>query len=163
MLETLDDSSKIWIYQSDRFFSEEEILWLRELLSNFTQQWTSHNRQLKASYELIDRLFIVLAVDQSKDTASGCSVDKSVKAIQSIENHLGLNLMDRNWVACLLDPADSQPQLFHLEDFKVAYNQGLVTSESLVYDNLIYTKKDLLHNWKKPLKNAWHLNYISRS
>jgi hypothetical protein len=161
MLATLDDSSKIWIYQSNRFFSDEEVQWLHEVLSNFTQQWTSHSRQLKASYELIDRLFIVLAVDQSQDAASGCSIDKSVKVIQSIEDQLGLQLMDRLRFACLLSPSDTQPQLFHLEDFKAAYQQGILTLESLVYDNLIYTKTDLLHNWKKPLKNAWHLKYLS--
>ncbi len=161
MFGTLDESAKIWIYQSNRFLSEKEVLWLNEELDRFVKDWSSHNYQLKAGFEIQENLFVILAVDESSTTASGCSIDKSVRFLQKIEKDFNIRLMDRMIFACLLNPGEQKPSLFSLDELKEAFSIGTINKETIVYDNLVNTKKDFLHHWKKPLGNSWLNNFIS--
>ncbi|HBT09769.1 MAG TPA: ABC transporter ATPase, partial [Leeuwenhoekiella sp.] len=38
----LSDTSRLWIYQSDRKFTEEELPKLEQYLSAFLEKWTAH-------------------------------------------------------------------------------------------------------------------------
>jgi len=59
----MPDESRVWIYPSNRPFSESEIPLLKELIEQFLTQWTAHNQALEASYDLPYNRFIILAVN----------------------------------------------------------------------------------------------------
>src|SRR5690606_32974224 len=91
--------SKVWIYQSNRLFSNTDLDYLHTVLNTFVQNWSAHNHNLKAGYEIRHQRFIVLIVDETQTGASGCSIDKSVHLMKQIEEHLSIDLFDRFQIA----------------------------------------------------------------
>ena len=83
--DSLPEESKIWIYQSNRKFSDDEISQIDEDLKLFIDNWSAHGTPLNASYQLKYNRFIILAVNQENQIATGCSIDASVQFIQKLE------------------------------------------------------------------------------
>ena len=48
--DSLPEESKIWIYQSNRKFSDEEIQEIEKDLTSFLEDWSAHGQQLEASF-----------------------------------------------------------------------------------------------------------------
>ena len=79
--DTLPGTSRVWIYQANRSFSPEELTEIKAALDTFITEWTAHGQNLKAGYDIRYNRFIVLALDQSLNMASGCSIDALVHFI----------------------------------------------------------------------------------
>ena len=82
---TLPEHSRVWIYQANRSFSEEELTEIKQKLDTFITNWTAHGADLNAGYDIRYKRFIILAVDQTSQSATGCSIDASVRFIQQLE------------------------------------------------------------------------------
>ena len=91
----LPNNSRVWIYQSNREFTEKEIEFISTKAEEFINSWTRHGDDLKGSFTIKYNQFLVLAVDESFNNVSGCSIDASVHFIQALEKELQLNLMDK--------------------------------------------------------------------
>ena len=76
--ESLANSSKVWIYQSNREFSSHEGEIIKDKIESFVANWNRHGDDLNASYKIVYNQFIVLAVDEDSEGISGCSIDSSV-------------------------------------------------------------------------------------
>lgn len=147
------DTSRVWIYQSNKPFQKRDLAQVNDLVIRFVKDWTSHNHQLKATGGIIHDCFIVLIVDESMAGASGCSIDKSVRFIQFLEQEFNQNLFDRLTFAYL---ENEQVKLIHKDDLGQAYSNGTIDDETLFFDNLVKTKRDYLNKWLVPLKKSWH-------
>jgi hypothetical protein len=156
--ESLAPNSKVWVYQSNRAFTEGEINSLHAALRTFVESWTAHNNQLKGSYLILRNQFIVLAVDESQMNASGCSIDKSVHFMQVIESELGVSLFDRNRFAF---EEDQQIVLMTREEFETALHQGRIKSNTRVVNNMVFTKEALEQKWLLPFDESWHARLFS--
>src|SRR5690606_30197059 len=91
----LSDTARVWIYQANRSFTEEEIVEIKEKAQDFITQWTVHGENLRASYELRYKRFLIFALDQEFNVPSGCSIDASVRFIQQLENEYNVDLLDK--------------------------------------------------------------------
>tara|TARA_B100000508_G_scaffold132802_1_gene122066 strand:+ start:20528 stop:20998 length:471 start_codon:yes stop_codon:yes gene_type:complete len=89
------DDSRIWLYQTDRKLTEEEMLKVSERLSVFTKEWAAHGNKLWASADVINPYFVVVAVDESNTPPSGCSIDASVKELQALGKELNVDFFTR--------------------------------------------------------------------
>lgn len=157
-LEEFSDHSSVWIYQSDRKLSREEIEFCDDEISRFTQNWTSHNNELKAGGRLFNGLFLVLMADESKSIVSGCSIDSSVKFIKKLETDLKVNFFERMNFAYENDMGEAE--LLSSREFSQAYQKGILNDDTIVFDNLVQNKSDFLSSWKKPLKSSWHYRFV---
>ena len=83
--EDLPEESRVWIYQSNRKFSDAEFTEIENDLKTFLEGWAAHGTSLESSYQLKYNRFIVLAVNQDVQAATGCSIDASVEFIQALE------------------------------------------------------------------------------
>ncbi len=153
----LPEESRLWIYQSTRPFSGQEIIVLKSQLNAFTAEWTAHSQQLCAVGDVLYDRFIVLAVDENQAGASGCSIDKSVYFMRSLEQQYGVQLFERMTFAWL---AGEMVKTAASSDFKRLYTEGGISSETLVFDNLIVSVGDLKTAWLKPLKESWHKRFV---
>lgn len=158
-MQDLRDESKIWIYQAERALSETEISLITPLFRSFCENWTAHNNQLKASFEIIQNQFIVLAVDESLNTASGCSIDKSVAFLKSISEQLGISLFERMKMAYLKNEILST---IHYNDIQKAFEDGLINEETPFYNNNVQSLGEYRNSFLSPLKNHWLYSKISR-
>lgn len=157
--EIFPPDARVWIYQADRLFTELEVSQLKEKLAQFTEQWVSHNRQLRAAGDVLHDRFVVLMVDESQAGASGCSIDKSVYFLQHLEQAFGVRLFDRLNFAWL---ENSEVKTAPSEAFPDLYTAGAIGPETLVFDNLVKTKGELEEKWLKPLNQSWHKRYLRR-
>lgn len=158
MFQGFPDTTRIWIYQSNRPFSEKEKTVLQSQLHAFAQSWTAHSLPLSAAAALLYDRFLVLAVDENKERASGCSIDSSVSFIKSIEQQYNIQLFDRLLFAFKNgDEVQSVPRPI----FAQLYKDGKINDTTLVFDNMVNTLGDLRQNWLKPLAQSWHKRMVS--
>lgn len=153
----LPDSSRIWIYPSNRNFTEDELAELRIRISSFLEQWTAHGLSLKAGFEIKYNRFIVFGIDQEVASASGCSIDTSVRFIQELQNIYQVDLLDK------MNVTFRQGQFFahkELVDFKKLVKSKSVSAETIVFNNLVNTKEEYLEFWEVPLKESWHARFL---
>ncbi|MFI8379000.1 ABC transporter ATPase [Leeuwenhoekiella sp. NPDC079379] len=153
----LPANSRLWIYQSDRKFTEEELAKLQELLENFLKEWTAHGASLNAGYEVKYDRFIVIGLDQSASAASGCSIDTQVRFIQQIEKEFEVELLDKMNVTYIQnDRVHFKP----LADFKKMAKEGAVGKKTIVFNNLVNTKEEYLEFWEVPAIESWHNRFF---
>ncbi len=150
-------ASKVWVYQANRELSEQEVARLQPLLNQFASSWTAHNQQLKAATQVVYQRFIVLVVDESQAGASGCSIDKSVRFMQDVEQEFGINLFDRfNTAYVKGDKIQSATR----EELEELLRTGKITGETMVFNNLVNNLQDFETKWQVPLKNSWHARFF---
>ena len=155
--ESLPPSSRVWVFQSDRPFTENELVTINSRLRQFTDQWNSHGMPLNTSYRIDFNQFIVLAADESAQTASGCSIDSSVRALKELEDALGLNLFDRNRVVFKMPGCY---RTLSLAEMKENFLSGILKEDTLTFNNLVKTKGELESEWLVPARETWVRRYI---
>lgn len=153
----LPDHSRVWIYQCDRMLTEEEATAIRKKAEDFVADWSAHGTPLHASVDLIDRLFLLIMVDENQAMASGCSIDKSVAFVKALETEFGVSFMDRMKVAV---ETTSGLQLVHLHALPDWKAEGKINDQTLVYDNLVKNKKEFAERWKTPIAESWHHRFL---
>ncbi|WP_298765934.1 ABC transporter ATPase [uncultured Polaribacter sp.] len=153
----LPDNSRVWIYQADRAFTANEIEKITEKAIDFINQWTRHGDDLKGSFTIKYNQFLVLAVDESFNNVSGCSIDSSVRFVQALEKELKVDLMDKMNVTF---KDNENINLVKLSDFQRFAKEQKVTSQTIVFNNMVQTKKELENNWEIPAKESWHKRFL---
>jgi hypothetical protein len=154
----LPGHSRIWVYQSNRSFTDVEQEEIEEALSNFLRQWTAHGSDLHAGFEIKYKRFIIVGLDQSNASASGCSIDASVHFIQTLEQKYDVTLMDRMNVSFKQgDYIAYKP----LKDFKRMAKEKAVSKNTIVFNNLVASKLEYLENWEVPASESWHARFVS--
>lgn len=147
------DESRIWIYQSVKPFYGEEQERANQQILDFVRDWTSHNRMLKATGGIIHNHFIILVVDESKAGASGCSIDKSVRFVQFMEQEHQTQLFDRMMFSYI---ADQEVRFVRKEELAHLYESGAIDDETRFFDPLVNTKGEYLERWLVPFGQSWH-------
>jgi len=145
--------SKVWIYQSNRKFTAQEVEAIQQKLAAFTAQWTAHGQQLKAKAEIRYNFFIVLVVDQDLAPATGCSIDASVRAIKEIEADYGVDLFDRFNMAYKIG---DHVHVATKEDFETLITIKKIDAETIVFNNLVQNYAEYQQKWEVKLADSWH-------
>ena len=153
----LPNNSRVWIYQSEREFNQKEIAVISEKAVEFINSWTRHGDDLKGSFTIKYNQFLVLAVDESFNNVSGCSIDSSVRFIQGLENELNLDLMNKMNVTF---KDGENINLVKLADFQKFAKEQKITAETIVFNNMVNTKEDFENSWEIPAKQSWHNRFL---
>lgn len=156
--ETLPESSRVWVYQANRSFTEEEQQEIKERLKGFIEQWTAHGANLKASYEMRYNRFIILALDQKMSAATGCSIDESVRFIQQLEKDYNVDLLDKMNVSYKQGEFVAYKTL---TDFRKMAKDKAVSPKTIVFNNLINNKAEYLTDWEVPASESWHKRFLN--
>jgi hypothetical protein len=155
--ETLPETSRVWIYQASRTFTDSELNEIQQELDLFIQKWTAHGSDLKAGYEIRYNRFIILALDQTATAASGCSIDSSVHFIQSLEKRYQIDLLDK------MNVSYKQGEFIaykSLSDFKKMAKQKAVSKNTVVFNNLVNNKQEYQEYWEVPAAESWHARFM---
>lgn len=153
----LDKSSRLWVYQADRPFNEEEKQFILQNGKVFVENWTAHNKALNASLDVKYNQFIVLSVDETKAPATGCSIDKSVHFIKALENELKINLLDKSKIAFL---KNGEIILENLPSIKSKVESDEITADLMTFNNMVTTKDEFEKNWLIPASKSWMGRYF---
>ncbi|MCW5519355.1 ABC transporter ATPase [Aureitalea sp. L0-47] len=154
----LPDESRIWIYQANRKLSDEEVSAIEIKAAEFLSQWTAHGADLEAGFEVRYNRFIVIGLNQANASASGCSIDASVRFIQSIEKDLTVDLLDKMNVTFYNGKFIAHKSL---ADFKKMAKARSVSPNTVVFNNLVNTKAEYKEHWEVPAKDSWHSRFLA--
>jgi hypothetical protein len=144
--------SRVWIYQASRLFSINEALEIEEVITEFAQQWKSHGTPVKGAGYLFFGQFIILMADEQATGVSGCSTDGSVRIIKEFEQKFGIGLFDRQSLAFVVE---DKLQLLPLSQLNYAFENGFIKADTLYFNNIVQTKRELEQEWIIPVKDSW--------
>lgn len=153
----LPDTTRVWIYQANKPFPVNHIEQVKEEIRAFVESWTSHNRNLQAYGDLLHDRFVILMVDESSADASGCSIDKSVYFLKSLQAKYGLDLFDR--MSFSFKEGEEVVTLDRYS-FAEAYREGRISDDTLVFDTLVKNKGEMDRALLKPLRESWHKRMV---
>ena len=153
----LPNNSRVWIYQSDREFSIEEIEYISAKALLFIDQWTRHGDDLKGSFTIRYNQFLILAVDEGFNNVSGCSIDASVRFVQELEKELQLDLMNKMNISF---KDGENVNIVKLSDFQQFAKDKKITSETIVFNNMVNTKEDFETKWEVTADKSWHSRFL---
>ncbi|MBK9328311.1 MAG: ABC transporter ATPase [Sphingobacteriales bacterium] len=148
----LPDDAKVWIYQANRSFTPEEVWDISDILENFVDKWQSHQRDVAGYGSLYYRRFLVLMADENKCDVSGCSIDSSVKLIRELEQAYDINFFDRMKVCYKI--TNELVGSFPLLQLNELMEKGKLTEQTIIFNNLVSTKKDFETKWEIPLNES---------
>ena len=155
--ENLPEESKIWIYQSNRKFSDIEFSEIEIDLKSFLDQWAAHGTSLESSYLLKYNRFIIIAVNQDVQAATGCSIDSSVEFIQRLEKKYNIDLLDKMNVTFKLGEHIAHKPLI---DFKKMVKDKAVTENTIVFNNLVNNIEEFNESWEVSAVDSWHSRFF---
>ena len=149
----LPPDSRVWVYQAQRNLTDNEVALAVNLGQQFIANWAAHGHKLDAVFDVLYHRFVVLAVDQRSAAASGCSIDASVKFIRQLSDTLQTDLLERLNLAYL--DHNNQVQAVHVNQLQSAYEQGLISGQSNVFNNMVTTVAKLRDGWQVALGQSW--------
>ncbi len=152
------DNSRVWIYQSSRPFIEKEALEINEQLFQFYAQWQAHGAPVKGWAKLLFNRFVVFLADETSVQVSGCSTDSSVRVVKSIERQYDVQLFDRLSITFLVK---NKPEVLPLNQVQYALEKGFIDENTLLFNNLVSTKKEMVENWLQPLNKSWLVHQLA--
>jgi len=155
---TLPETSRVWVYQANRSFTDTELEEITAKLILFLEQWTAHGSDLKAGFEIKYKRFIIIALDQEQASASGCSIDASVHFIQQLEKEYNVDLLDKMNVSYKQGEFVAYKAL---TDFRKMAKQKAVSKNTIVFNNLVTNLAEYKENWEVPASESWHNRFLN--
>ena len=155
----LPDESRVWIYQSNRIFTNKELNYIRAYSNDFLKKWTAHGSDLQAGIDIPYDRFIVIGLNESIKSATGCSIDSSVRFIQTIESKFNIVLLDKmNVTYRVNNNIDYTP----LKNFISMAKKKLIHEDVIVFNNLVVNKKEYRTQWEVPASSSLHSRYFKK-
>lgn len=154
---SLPDTSRVWIYQADREFTEFEVKQITERLMKFVEDWRRHGEDLKASFKIEYNQFLVLSVDENYNDVSGCSIDASVHLLREFEKEFDLDLFNKMNVSF---KDGENVNTVSLKDFKTYVKLEKINADTVVFNNLIQSKADFESAWEVEASKSWHAKFL---
>ena len=148
---TISDESRIWIFAAEQKLLNHQENHILKSISDHLQNWETHKKPLTAGVSILENQFVVVALDETKNGASGCSIDTLQNKIQNLEKELSVSLMNRLNVFCKIDD-----KIHCIPMNKLAENTN---KDTLFYD-LTIQKKSELYSYLKPISEGWCASYL---
>lgn len=159
--EKMPSYSRLWIYQSDRELTDNEVMSITNVLTNFIENWQAHGNSLVSSFEIRHHRFLILAVNEELTKATGCSIDKSVELMKAIEEEFKISLFDRTKIAYF--DTNNKISITPLSKLKELVKDKKITSDTIIFDNLVQIKEQLDSQWKNKASNTWLKRYFQNA
>lgn len=146
---------RVIIYPASRPFSAKESKAITEKLYDFLGGWAAHGKALSSSFKIEKNQFIVVCVDEEKETASGCSIDTLGKIMKELDSEFELGLFDRMKASFV---ENGEVKTLKLSDFKTKIRNGELAKDIEVFDFSKNTYLDFLSHFLLPFNKSWAAN-----
>ncbi len=153
----LSNEARIWIYQANRPFAREEVKTMLQKTKTFLEGWASHGNPLQGSATMIHEQFLILAIEESFQSATGCAVDVSVQFIRELEQGFQVGLLDRTQIAFR---KGSSTLVVPMSQIKEKIQQGIISAVTPIFDNTITQKAALASKWLVRARDSWLSKYF---
>lgn len=152
-LSHLAPGSRVWFFIADRPLTEAEATQLIEAMSEFVSGWKSHGSALSAGFELRWNTLLTVAVDESVESPSGCSIDKVFRLLNDFAAATGIDFLNR--LLLLVTKPDGTAHIHTRESATIAINSGELQENTPVADVMHNRLGDFIANPLQPFREHW--------
>jgi hypothetical protein len=150
----LPDDARVWVFGAAAPVDEIDAAKLLAAVDTYLLQWKAHGHPLTAARDWRDERFLVIAVDQRTEGASGCSIDGLFRMLQDLEAAVGSSLVTGGLVF-FRGPGDLVCALSR-EDFEALARRGGADGNTVVFDTTITAAGDYRARFEVPASASWH-------
>lgn len=154
----LPKNAQVWIYQSTRKFTDDEILNINKLLTSFIETWKDHGKNVTGSFIIKYQQFIVIALDNNQRNVPGCVIDGSIRVLRSIESLYQVDLLNK-FNTTYRD--NDLINVVKLMEFQQLVKESKITSQTIVFNAMVSSIKDFESIWEVPAIQSWHQRYFN--
>ncbi|MEE8571776.1 MAG: hypothetical protein V3T20_00800 [Gemmatimonadota bacterium] len=131
-LDTLPDDARLWCFGASRRPDAAQTAHLLDSMQSFIDSWTAHRRDLHAGFDWTHQRFLLIAVDESRAGASGCSLDALMGHLRTLGSELDLDLIDS--MPVWYRDASGPLRMCSRVEFGELGRRGEVTGRTRVFD-----------------------------
>lgn len=158
-LDRIPDHARLWVFGANRRLTPSEAQRLEERMRGFLREWAAHGRALAAAPAVLQERFLLVAADEEKATASGCSIDALTRHVRELERELEVRLLDGQSV-WFRDSAGSIRCVDRAE-FRALAGHGEIDGRTRVFDLTVDTLGALrAGRWEVPAESSWHARLL---
>ncbi len=156
LLADLPDTARLWCFHAPRSLREEEVQALRQGVEMFLERWTSHGQAVRASFEVLYGQFLLVGADERAAPVSGCAKDALLHAVEGIQQHLGVTLVDSPPV-CYREGATVR--CVDRDAFSALAGAQKVGARTVVFNTILQTVGEARAGlWEVQASRSWHAN-----
>jgi hypothetical protein len=160
-LEELPEGSRIWVFGADRPLEGSQTARLLEEMRGFLEDWTAHRRELSAALGWLHHRFLVVGVDASGASASGCSVDGLMRQLQELEEDIGARLVDTAPVWFRDPREEGRIRTVSRDRFRELAEEGVLGPGTPVFDLSVQRVDEIREGrWERPAGESWHASLL---
>jgi len=158
-LDALPGDARVWCFGASGALPDDTIDELRSSMRQFVERWTAHRANLRAGCDFLHDRFLLVAVDESRVGASGCSIDALTTEIRRLETMTGVSLLDAApiWYR---DDGD-EIRCVSRDEFRRLAADGRVGPDTVVFD-LTADRLDAVRTgaWEIEAGRSWHAGLL---
>lgn len=149
----LSPGSRVWFFIADRPLTEAEAAQLNMAMSEFVSGWKSHGSALSAGFELRWNALLAVAVDESVEAPSGCSIDKVFRLLMDFTAATGIDFLNR--LLLLVPQPHGTALVYNRQSANEAINGGQLQENTPVADVMHARLGDFTANLLQPFREHW--------
>ena len=124
----LPGSSRIWLHLANRKLVASEEQFLKEQLTVFLDSWSAHGKRLQCNATLLFSQYLIFSVDENIESASGCSIDSSVRFVKALGQELDIDFFNRMNVLGIESDTTRTQNYFEAANTKKTFLNPLIES-----------------------------------
>jgi hypothetical protein len=158
-LSALPGDARVWCFGASAPPSDEAVALLRGSMAEFLERWTAHRADLRAGFDWLHDRFLVVAVDETRVGASGCSIDALTGEIRRLEDVADVSLLDASPV--WYREADDEIRRVDRDEFRRLAATDRVGPDTVVFDLTIDRLEAVRTGaWEVEAGRSWHAGLL---
>ena len=151
-IDQLSNEAHVWIFGISPSLDEAKQSVLLRSVDAFLDEWAAHGAGIRGARDLREGSFLIIAADENREK-SGCSIDRMFGTLRSLEQQLGVTILDSNRV---FFRNDGSVRAVARGEFRSA-----ASPRTVVFDT---TAEQLgavrTGAWERPAAESWHRHLL---
>jgi len=152
----MPDYARVWVYQTNKNLTYSEVNTIQQVLENQINNWAAHGADLAGSVQVLHNRFVIIAVDEMQNQASGCSIDASTRWLKELGLEMNLDFFDRS-VAFIHHETLKTTEIAKI---KSLVTEEILTPDTLIFNNLVSNIQEFKNSWSVKVSNCWVKRYF---
>jgi hypothetical protein len=154
----LPNAARLWVFASDRPLPDGATSRLMQEVDAFLDAWRAHGQPLTCARDWRDDRFLAVAVDQSQESASGCSIDGLFRSLRALEPALGASLLAGGNV--FYRDAGGAVRSAARDEIPGLAASGQIGASTHVFDTTVVTVADWRERFETEFGQSWHRQLV---
>jgi hypothetical protein len=150
----LKDTARVWVFASDRPLVGNRAARLLAEVDRFLEGWAAHGAALTCARDWREDRFLIVAVDEDVNAASGCSIDGLFRRFKELEPELGASLLGGENVF-YRDERGSVASVTR-DEFSELGAAGVVHGTTRVFDPTVTRMHEFREHFEIDAARSWH-------